>query len=115
METIIKMITGNWAILLAIGGAWAVVYATVRVKVPAIDRRLRKLENMDLVTTASCADMQHNCQKLICAKIDVIKNDLEKMDDQRQAARHELFVELKIISKFMGQVEQFMAQHIKVP
>jgi hypothetical protein len=115
MDAILKSIFDNWAIFVAIGGAWGVVYATIKVKVPNIENRLEEIEKMDLVTKDSCAAMQHNCQKMICAKIDVLKSDIEMMNQQRQDARNELFNELKSISRFMGRVEQYMADHIKAP
>jgi hypothetical protein len=111
----LKTILENWPALVAIGGAIAVVYATIKVKVPSIENRLRELEKMDLVTKDSCAAMQANCQRLICGKIDVIKSDLEKMNEQRQNAREDFFKELRGIATFMGRVEQFMADHIKSP
>ena len=106
--SIIKTIIDHWAIFVAIGGAWAVVYTTIRVKVPDIDKRLRNLEKMELVTKAHCADMQTNCQQLICGKIENVKVNLAKMDAEREKARDQLYNELKEIVKFMGRVEQFM-------
>jgi 50S ribosomal subunit-associated GTPase HflX len=122
MDGILKLISVTWPIFVAIGGALAVVYATIRVKVPNIERRLRKIESMDFVTKEMCESNQSTCQKLICSKIDIIKSDLQMMNKQRQDARKENFTaaassteELKSIANFMGRVEQFMADHIKSP
>ena len=108
MQTI-KDILAHWPIFVAIGGAWAIVYATIRVKVPDIEKRLERIEKMELITKAHCADVQANCQAEICRKIDAIKLDLNRMDTKRQDARSEFHTELRIIARFMGKVEQFMA------
>lgn len=110
METL-KDVLAHWPILVAIGGAWAVVYATIKFKVPNLENRLKEIEKMDLVTKNHCAVSQTNCQQLLCAKIDLIKADLISMNKQRQDARNDLFRELKQINLFMGKVEQFMADH----
>jgi hypothetical protein len=112
MQTL-KDILAHWPILVAIGGACAMVYATLRVKVPSLEKRLEAIEKMDLVTTEHCNFSQAKCQQLICAKIEGLKIDLNEMDKKRQDARNDFFDELKAIHKFVGRVEQFMAEHFR--
>jgi hypothetical protein len=116
MQTL-KDIIAYWPVFVAIGGAWAVVYATIKVKVPSIENRLEEIEKMDLITKNHCLTTQADYQSAICAKIDLIKADLKadlkSMDKQRQDARYEFYTELKQINLFIGRVEQFMADHIR--
>ena len=44
MQAIIKELIGHWAILLAIGGAFLVVYITIKVKVPNIESKQTEFE-----------------------------------------------------------------------
>jgi hypothetical protein len=121
MQAIIKEVIGNWSILLAIGGAFLIVYITIKVKVPNIEnkqtefeKRIKEIEKMDLVTKNHCLNSQANCQQMICGKIDNLKVDLKSMDTKRQAARKDFQVELIRISNFMGRVEQFMADKMAI-
>ena len=121
MQAILKEIFANWPVLVAIGGAFLVVYTTIRIKVPNIEgkqtefeKRIKEIEKMDLVTKAYCLDSQANIQKMIYAKIDSLKVDLKSMDTLRQEARKEFQIELIKISNFMGRVEQFMADNMVI-
>lgn len=121
MQAIIKELIGHWSVLLAIGGAFLVVYITIKIKVPNIEskqtefeKRIKEFEKMDLVTKEHCLNSQANCQQLLCGKIDNLKKDLKTMDNLRQEARSEFYVELNQISKFMGRVEQFMADKMVI-
>jgi hypothetical protein len=121
MQAILKELIGNWSILVAIGGAFLIVYVTIKVKVPNIEskqtefeKRIKEIEKMDLVTKNHCLNSQANCQQMICGKIDNLKVDLKSMDTKRQAARKDFQVELIRISNFMGRVEQFMADKMAI-
>jgi hypothetical protein len=121
MQAILKELIGNWSILVAIGGAFLIVYVTIKVKVPNIEskqtefeKRIKEFEKMDLVTKNHCLNSQANCQQMICTKIDNLKIDLKSMDTLRQEARKEFQVELIRISNFMGRVEQFMADKMAI-
>ena len=109
---ILKDIVDHWPVIVSIGGAFAAVYATVKIKLPDLEKRLRKVETMHLMTKQDCLDNQARCQQLICNKIDSIRTELNLMDRKRQEARLEFHNELKQIVKFMGKVEQFMEDHI---
>jgi hypothetical protein len=112
MESLLKEILKYWQVWVAIGGAFIAVYTTIKFKLPDIEKRLRKFENMHLMTKQDCLDNQAHCQQLICNKIDAIRTELNLMDRKRQNARAEFNNELKQINKFMGRVEQFMTDHL---
>jgi hypothetical protein len=121
MQAIIKELIGNWSILVAIGGAFLIVYITIKVKVPNIEskqtefeKRIQEIEKMELVTKEHCLNSQANCQQLLIGKIDNLKENLKTMDNLRQEARSEFHVELIRISNFMGRVEQFMADKMAI-
>jgi len=115
MNATIEIIIKNWPIIVTILGATAAaglsVYLAIKIKIPEIIKRLEKLEAMELIEKSYCANIQTNCQALVCAKIEAIKHDLKNMDRQREKARDDLFEQLIEINKTLGRVDQFMRDY----
>lgn len=61
--------------------------------------------------TVNCKELQQNCNKMICLKIEEVKTAQRDAEQKRDDARQGIQTQLAAIQQFIGRVEQYMKDH----